>query len=93
MTIEVRIFGDLKEKMGFDKGIAGTSKVLNLEASQFKTISDILNEFSIDEDEVSHIFVNYTYSSTKKEIKDGDRVGLFPRNMALLYKWYFSKED
>jgi molybdopterin converting factor small subunit len=93
MTIHVRIFGDLKGKVSSEREDPGAATVLNLDASQFNNVLDILSELSIGEDEVSHIFVNHIYSSTKKKVDDGDRVGIFPKNMGLLYKWYFNKED
>jgi molybdopterin converting factor small subunit len=93
MAIQLRIFGDLRERVSEEKGDPGAATVLNLDASKFNDISDILNEFSIEQDEISHIFVNHSYSSTKKKVKDGDRIGIFPKNMGLLYKWYFNKED
>lgn len=93
MTVHVRIFGDLKGKVSSEENDPGAAIVLELNASKFNDVSDILSEFSIEEDEVSHIFVNHVYSSTKKKVEDGDRVGIFPKNMGLLYKWYFNKED
>lgn len=93
MTIHVRIFGDLKGKVSQGKGDPGAATVLDLDASKYNKVLDILKEFSIEEGEVSHIFVNHVYSSTKKKVKNGDRIGIFPKNMGLLYKWYFNKED
>ncbi len=94
MAIQVRIFGDLKEKIGKKKYKRGAVAVLTLDSSKFKSVFDVLNELSIDKDEVSHIFVNHSYSSVNKKVEDGDRIGIFPRkNMALLYKWYFNKEE
>jgi hypothetical protein len=37
--------------------------------------------------------VNNDYSGPKRTISDGDAVSIFPRDMALLYKWYFSKKQ
>ncbi|MHA1679050.1 MAG: hypothetical protein ACTSW3_09780 [Promethearchaeota archaeon] len=53
----------------------------------------MLSKLSIEESEVSHIFVNGIYSGKNKKVRDGDRVGLFPKRMALLYKWYFPVKD
>lgn len=58
-----------------------------------ETTGDLIREFKLKEDEVSHVFVNGTYSSMKKELVDGDEVALFPVDMGLLYHWYFEEED
>ncbi|MFW9987344.1 MAG: MoaD/ThiS family protein [Candidatus Odinarchaeota archaeon] len=48
-------------------------------------VLDILNKLGISKKEISHIFVNNLYSSPKKEIKDGDRIGIFPKRMGLIF--------
>jgi len=93
MTILVKIFGDLRKKIeGFN---VTNSLPLNLHVASdgINTIADILNKYAIDKEETGHLFVNGTYSGFKKKVKDGDRVGLFPNNMKLLYKWYFTKNE
>ena len=93
MTILVKIFGELREKIK-NQTIKDNSPLnIQLEAEKVNTISDILNLFSIKEEETSHIFVNGVYSGFDKSVKDGDRVGLFPRRMCLLYKWYFTRTN
>jgi molybdopterin converting factor small subunit len=93
MTILVKIFGDLRPKIkGFD---AKDSLPLNLhlESKGINTIADILDIYSIEKEETGHLFVNGIYSGFSKKVKDGDRVGLFPSNMKLLYKWYFTRHE
>jgi hypothetical protein len=46
----------------------------------------------VPHEETSNIFVNGQLCALSKEIKDGQRVGVFPDDMALLYKWYFPKQ-
>jgi molybdopterin converting factor small subunit len=93
MTILVKIFGELRKKIK-DKTIKDNNPLnIKLEPAKVNTISDILNYFSIEKDETSHIFVNGVYSGFDKRVKDGDRVGLFPKNMSLLYKWYFTRAN
>ncbi len=58
-----------------------------------KRVSDVLKKFSIKESETSHIFVNGVYSGFNKKVNDGDRVGIFSGNQALLYKWYFTRAE
>jgi molybdopterin converting factor small subunit len=93
MTILVKVFGDLRKKIeGFN---AANSLPLNLhiESNGINTIADILNKYGIEEEDTGHLFVNGIYSGFSKKVKDGDRVGLFPSNMKLLYKWYFTRHE
>jgi len=93
MTIHVRLYGDLRKKApqkGFDRG---APSVLEINSENTKTVKDLLAKLDIERGETSHIFVNWKYSGFSKHVKDGDRVALFPKNMQLLYKWYFRREE
>ncbi|MHA1195845.1 MAG: MoaD/ThiS family protein [Promethearchaeota archaeon] len=93
MAIQVKLFGDLRSKVK-EKPIEGALPTrISLDESGIERVSDILSKLSIEESEVSHIFVNGIYSGKNKKVRDGDRVGLFPKRMALLYKWYFPVKD
>ncbi len=92
MPIQVKLFGDLRKKI--HQQLSGSSSLkLSIPDTNFNTVIDILKKFSIEEDEVSHIFVNGRYSGSKKNVKNGDFISIFPKNMGLLYKWYFNKEE
>jgi molybdopterin converting factor small subunit len=93
MAIEVRLFGNLREKGTNQNYEVGAPSVQHIDNSNLERIEDVLKRFSINEDEVCHIFVNGTYSGLRKKVSDGDRIGIFPRNMAVLYKWYFKREE
>jgi len=93
MTVHLRIFGDLRKKVQQNLEPGAAPLTLNLNSSEVKTISDILEKFSIEKNETSHIFVNSVYAGFSKKVKDGDRVGIFPKNMSLLYKWYFKRAE
>ncbi len=85
MPIQVKLFGDLREKarqQGYDMRALN---MINLENDGIETIFDILKKFLIKESEVSHIFVNGKYCRPGKKVRDGDRVGLFPQNMGLIF--------
>lgn len=92
MTVKIKLFGTLmKRAPGTDgTGIVG---ILEVDGGKVQSISDILELLDLREDEVSHLFVNNDYSGPKRTISDGDKVSIFPRDMALLYKWYFSKKQ
>ncbi|MFX0000759.1 MAG: MoaD/ThiS family protein [Candidatus Hodarchaeota archaeon] len=91
MIIQLKLFGDLRRKVKPE--ISGTAPLrFNITDSEIKLITDILEKLNIEEKDVSHIFVNGSFSGLMKEVKNGDTVALFPRNMGLLYKWYFKRE-
>ena len=93
MTILVKIFGDLRYKIkGYEINNALPLNI-NIESQGIERISDILEKFEIEKEETYHLFVNGIYSGFNKKVKDGDRVGIFPLNMALLYKWYFNRRE
>jgi molybdopterin converting factor small subunit len=93
MAIIVKIFGDLRKEIEGSNVTNSLPLTLHIESDGIQTIADILNKYAIEKDETSHLFVNGTYSGFNKKVKDGDRVGLFPKNMSLLYKWYFTKNE
>ncbi|MFX1489886.1 MAG: MoaD/ThiS family protein [Promethearchaeota archaeon] len=92
MTILIKLFGDLRKKV--DPNIIGSMPLkFNIESTVVNRVSDIFRKYNIKDNEVIHIFVNGRYSGVTKKVKDGDIVAIFPRNMAVLYKWYFTREE
>jgi len=85
MPILIKLYGKLRENVkdvDLEKGLPVTIKI---EDTSIHTVYDILEKFAINEDELSHIFVNGKYCGIGKRVKNGDRVGLFPKNMALIF--------
>ncbi|MFX0179571.1 MAG: hypothetical protein ACFE78_05230 [Candidatus Hodarchaeota archaeon] len=93
MTILVKFFGNLAKKVLKKESETISPYNLEIEAEGIEVVGDILKKYSIEETETSHIFVNGIYGGFRKRVKDGDRVGLFPKNMGLLYKWYFTRVE
>ena len=92
MPIHLKLFGDLRKKV--KPQILGTASLkFDIDNSKLTYIADLLKKLNIEESEVSHIFVNGRYAGLMKKIENTDTVSLFPRNMALLYKWYFNREE
>jgi len=85
ISISVKLYGELREKTLYKKVDAGIPNTLIIEIHEFRTVSDILKQLSIDENEISHIFVNGIYSGAGKIVKDGDRIGIFPKRMGLMF--------
>lgn len=85
MPILIKLYGKLRENVNnvdLEKGLPVT---FNIEDGSVHFVYDIIEKFVISEGELSHIFVNGKYCGIGKEVKDGDRVGLFPKNMALMF--------
>ena len=85
MVITIKLYGDLREKtlqLNNDPALPST---LNIDVNESKTVMDVLNKFNITPDEISHVFVNCKYSGSEKEVKDGDRIGIFPKRMGLIF--------
>lgn len=93
MPIQVRLYGELKEKVDQKSEDAGAPIELSIDDKGIETVSDILKKFFIQEQEISHIFVNGTFSGIRKKVNNGDKVAIFPKRMGLLYKWYFKKVE
>ena len=91
--IKVLLFGDLGKKVQALNPEGSSPAILEIIPGAMKHVSDLLANFGIDRAETSHIFVNGVYSGFNKNVRDGDRVGIFPSNMGLLYKWYFARVE
>jgi molybdopterin converting factor small subunit len=85
MAIKVKLYGDLREKIPHIDKIGGAPVTLHLEIEENTTILAILNKFSIKNDEISHIFINNKYSGIQNQVKDGDRIGIFPKRMGIIF--------
>lgn len=83
--IEVRLYGVLR-RYAENKEVTGDS-IVYVPVEEGDTVQDVLRRIGINPQEVSNIFINGTYSRTAlgSEVKDGDRLGVFPKNMGLLY--------
>ncbi|MFX1386960.1 MAG: MoaD/ThiS family protein [Promethearchaeota archaeon] len=85
MGLKIKLYGDLREKVLYQKSDNGLPSTINIEKNEIKTVLDILNNYNITQDEISHIFVNSKYSGAGKEVKNGDRIGIFPKKMGLIF--------
>ena len=88
--IEVHLYGKLRR---FTDNLDPTrDSLVNLPVEEGDTIEDIIRRIGIPNEEIgSNIFLNGEYSALRRRVRDGDRLGVFPDNMQLLYKWYFHK--
>lgn len=85
MSIRIKLYGNLRERaFQFNNG-NGAPSTLNIKIDDIKTVLDILDKFEIKQEEISHVFVNSKYSKPSKEVKKGDRIGIFPKRMGLIF--------
>jgi molybdopterin converting factor small subunit len=86
--IEIRLYGELR-RFAKEQDPTGDS-VLQVPVKGGETIGDIIERIGIPREELGrNIFLNGQLSALNREVKDGDRLGLFPWNMSLLYRQYF----
>jgi hypothetical protein len=91
-VIEVHLYGKLR-RFSEQKSPLKES-ILMLEAYEEDTIQTIVERIGIPSNDLgSAIFLNGEYSGIQRSVSDGDRIGLFPDNMALLYRQYFTRID
>lgn len=88
--IEVHLYGKLR-RFATDSDPTADS-IVYVSAARGETIEDILRKIGIPQEELGmNIFLNGEYSSLMRQVRSGDRLGVFPDDMQLLYKWYFHK--
>jgi len=88
--LEVHLYGKLRRFS--DNQDPSRESIVFVPTRKGDTIKDIILRIGIPLEEVgSNIFLNGEYSALERKVKDNDRLGIFPDDMQLLYKWYFSK--
>ncbi len=92
MKIDVVLYGKLRERAESFDDTTGSIGSVKMKVEEDSSITDVMARLDIQENEVSHIFLNREYSDVERKVEDGDRLALFPRDMALLYKWYFTRK-
>jgi molybdopterin converting factor small subunit len=85
MAVLVKLFGDLREKYNGNNDTFGVPITLKIKSSEIKTVFGVLMVLGIPKSEISHIFVNGTFSGLGKVVNDGDKIGLFPIRMSLMF--------
>lgn len=88
--IEAHLYGKLRRFTGnLDPA---HESIVRVPTRKGDTIIDVARRIGIPEQDLGpNIFLNGEYSALTRRVKNGDRLGLFPDDMVLLYKWYFKK--
>ncbi len=82
--MEVHLYGRLRRGGDEENGTR-----LTVTVEEGATIGDVLKRLGLSTEEVSHLFLNFQYSGLGRTVKEGDRLGVFPREMSLIYRQYF----
>jgi molybdopterin converting factor small subunit len=89
--IDVHLYGKLRRFSGDSD--PRRESVLPMDVREGETISDIIRRIGIPSEELGrNIFLNGEVSALERTVKDGDRLGIFPDDMQLLYRQYFPKK-
>jgi len=90
--IEIHLYGKLRRFA--DQKSASEESILFIDFKDGETIISLINRVGIPLLEVgSNIFLNGELSGLDRKIRNGDRLGIFPDDMQLLYKWYFKRVE
>ena len=86
--LEVYLYGKLRRFT--DNQDPTRDSIVYVPVKDGDTIEDITQRIGIPPEELgSNIFLNGEYSALERRVTDGSRLGIFPDDMKLLYKWYF----
>jgi molybdopterin converting factor small subunit len=87
--IEVHLYGKLR-RFSEDRD-AKADSILKLSHQDCDTVRSVVLRIGVPIDELgSNLFLNGRYGTLETTVADGDRLGLFPDDMQLLYKWSFA---
>ena len=81
--VEVHLYGALRRYA--DHQTVNSDSVVLVDVHPDDTVRDALRRSGIGDDEVSNVFLNGRLATLEAPLKNGDRIGLFPPNMSILY--------
>lgn len=88
-TVDVYVYGALRARFGTRSAFQPVH--IAISSGTVGSIAEVLAAMGIAPNEVSHLFLNGQYSVAGRRVKPGDRLAIFGRDMALLYRQYFPK--
>lgn len=91
MELEIHLYGRLRR---YTENLDPRKQsVLRVDIFPGETIRMILERSGVPVEEVgTNIFLNGEYSDIDRTVEKGGRLGVFPNDMNLLYKWHFTKK-
>ncbi len=86
--VSVHVYGKLR-RFAAEADPRGDS-VIAVPHAAGDTVCSVVERLGIPLDELgANVFVDGRYADLESPVADGARLGLFPDDMQLLYKWYF----
>jgi len=89
-AVEVHLYGKLRRAA--ERQETEGDSVARVPIRDGATIADVLASLGVSLAETSNLFLNGQLSLPARPVHPGDRLGVFPNDMSLLYKWYFAKK-
>jgi len=91
MELEIHLYGRLRK---YTENLDPRKQsVLIVDVVPGETIRMILERSKVPVEEVgTNIFLNGEYSNIDRVVEKDGRLGVFPDDMNLLYKWHFTKK-
>ena len=90
--IEIHLYGKLR-RFASQRSPMEDSIIL-CDSKDDDTIRSLIIRVGIPLEEVgTNIFLNGELSGLGRKVIDGDRLGIFPDDMQLLYRWYFNRVE
>lgn len=90
--LEIHLYGKLRRFS--DQPSPLKESVVFIEACDDSTIRTVVKKIGIPISELGrNIFVNGELSGLDRKVNDGDRLGIFPDDMQLLYRQYFKRVE
>lgn len=83
MSVELKLFGDLKIKSPISEKRNGYPAILKSDLSKARTGKDLIKIHGINRAEIGHFFLNGKFAKLEDELRDGDSLTVFPRNMLM----------
>ena len=89
--IEIHVYGKLRRFA--DDPSPTSASVARVPHREGDTIRSVIDRLGIPPGELgSNLFLDGRYARQETPVPDGSRLGLFPDDMQLLYKWLFNPE-
>jgi len=86
--IEVHLYGKLRRFA--ESRDPRSASIVRAAWETGDTVGDVAARIGIPAAELgSNLFVDGQYAALDSPVPDGARLGLFPHDMQLLYKWYY----
>ena len=92
LMIDIYVYGKLRQFA--DSQDPSSASVIPVPWQDDDTVGSVVDRLGIPVEQIgSNVFLNGRYANLESSVQDGDRLGLFPDDMQLLYKWYFAPQD